>query len=85
MAYDKGNFYHENGVQVIDGALLKNCGGEELAVGEAKLLYSKIVPTTELLAPVGSLCICTASNGVALYINQGTDTVPSWKKISTEA
>lgn len=89
MAYNKGNFYHEKDVQVIDGvslenSILLNCGTEGLEIGEAKFLYSDEVPTEELLAPAGSLCICAASSGVGLYINKGTATSPSWKAVTTE-
>lgn len=77
MAYNKGTFYHEDGKQVIKDATL--------VVGESLILHSDTAPTAELLAPVGSLCICTAADGVALYINKGTATTPSWKALSTEA
>lgn len=90
MAYDKGNFYHEKGVQVIDNvsienSMFANCGTEELEIGEAKLLQVDEAPTSALLAPAGSLCICTASGSVGLYINKGTATAPSWKAVTTEA
>lgn len=72
MPYNKGSFYHENGNQVIK-------------FGSALITGSDIVPTAAFIAPAGSLCLCTAADSIGLYINEGTETAPKWKKVTTDA
>ena len=83
MAYKKGNFYHENGDQVIENAIIKNATLQDVGVGEADLIVLGYVPTEAVLATPGSLCICTAEGQVGLYINKGTEDAPDWKEVTT--
>lgn len=88
MAYNKGNFYHEGGEQVLDGVAFK---GAEFSSAVAlpngstidgvKLMTSSEIPTTEKKDP-GTLCMVTAPGSIGLYIQEGTLAEPSWKKVS---
>lgn len=71
MPYNKGTFYHEAGK---DGQIIK--------FDSAIMFGSKVVPTAAIVAPAGSLCLCTADGSIGLYINEGTEEAPDWKKVS---
>lgn len=79
----KGNFYHEGKDQVIQNVVIKNATLQDVGIGDADLLVLANVPNEAVLATPGSLCICTASGQVGLYINEGTEEVPDWKKVTT--
>lgn len=79
----KGNFYHEGKDQVIQNVVIKNATLQDVGIGDADLLVLATVPNESVLATPGSLCICTASGQVGLYINEGTEEVPDWKKVTT--
>lgn len=83
MAYKKGNFYHDGEDQVIENVVIKNATLQDVGIGEADLLVLAYVPTESVLATPGSLCICTANGQVGLYINEGTEETPDWKKVTT--
>ena len=83
MAYDKGNFYHSAGSQVLDGATIKNATIEDSAVNGVSLMTSKTVPTTETAAP-GTICVVVANDGtVGIYVQEGTADSPDWNKVTT--
>lgn len=89
MAYQKGNFYHKDGEQFIEGATLQACNivagmADSLNVGndengEIQIITSAVVPTASVIAPAGSLCVCTLAGSIGLYVNTGTAEAPEWK------
>ena len=90
MAYEKGNFYHEDGKQVVDDVVIKNAtmdGATALpsgsTIGGVSVIKLNVVPTTELAAP-GTICVSVTTDGtVGVYLQEGTATVPSWSKVTT--
>ena len=89
MAYDnaKGNFYHENGDQVLDDVQLKNANAVALPEGSTisgvAIIKSETVPTT-LAAEPGTICVVVTTDGaVSTYIQEGTKASPDWNKVTT--
>lgn len=90
MAYDKGNFYHEGGKQIVEDVVLKGAEFGDAttlpngsSIGGVKVIYLNVVPSTETAEP-GTLCVSVTTDGtVGLYIQEGTAEVPSWGKVTT--
>lgn len=90
MAYEKGNFYHENGKQIAENVVLKGASVEDAVdlpagstINGVAVIYLTTVPSEELAAP-GTLCVSVTTDGtVGLYLQEGTATVPSWAKVTT--
>lgn len=75
MSYDKGNFYHVDGVQYIEGVTLVDC-----LTNGVKILTGAGVPIGN--APAGALYVRTGAGNVGLYINIGTEEAASWAKFN---
>lgn len=77
MSYPKGNFYTENGQQIIDDVAFLNS-----TINSASMISSAVVPTSSLKAIKGALCTCTLAGSVGLYINKGTYDSPTWTQLN---